>query len=254
MWRRDAARDRGADAGGVVSSQENEDAREDAELAEKWLVEASQHRPKADAWAMLFAGLRLDDHRDQRRRQRQEQEELDPEQARQENLRFVAGSFTRVYEFLNQHQMFREESTQRALAMMAAALMDVAGGRSSDLFIPPKPRGRPKKPILETQVMGIAARALTELMEAGVSEDDAAAQVARAARAGRCSGYRKIDVKLVKGWRHRLNQGPAPGTPDMALARYKTPLPSIIANDANAKADFLLAILRKNTGLRSLSE
>ena len=230
------------------------DAEEDRILATKWLGEALQHRPDPRAWANLIARLRLNDHRDQRRRQRLKESESNVDQARQENLRYVAGAFTNIFEYLLEHEIFREAETQRALAMLAMALMDVSHGRRADLFEVPKAPGRPSMQTVETQVMGLTAKAMTELMRSGVARDDAAQQAARAAKAGRCAGHGKIDAAMVKGWRDRLEQGPAPGTPNWALARYNAPYPSSITPDPRVRAEFLLTLLRNNSGLHSFSE
>ncbi|MDQ6702870.1 MAG: hypothetical protein M3Z96_07085 [Pseudomonadota bacterium] len=104
------------------------------------------------------------------------------------------------------------------LIRLHAAIIDLANGRQSDLFVPvSKKPGLPGKGVAHAAVQGIAARALAELVDSGEPVKQAAGKVANALRKGR-KDMRNVTWETVKNWRSRLDEGPgARGTPEDAL-------------------------------------
>lgn len=72
------------------------------------------------------------------------------------------------------------------LIRLHAAIVDLANGRQSELFVPiNKKAGHPGKSVAHAYVQGFAGRALAELIDSGEPRSSAANRVAQALRKGR---------------------------------------------------------------------
>ena len=93
------------------------------------------------------------------------------------------------------------------------------------------------------QMMGLAGRALNELMLAGLKQSDAAGQVARAIQVGKPPGHEKCKGATIIRWRDRLSAGEG-AAPKLAIDRYHADVPGV---DPSERANYLLNWLRRGT-------
>ena len=135
-----------------------------------------------------------------------------------------------------------EPALYAACAPLEAALLESLSGKPHPLF--KRGRGQPMS-LGRRNTMGIAARALEELMQIGSDLEPAAKSVAAAIKVGKPPGHENCTWKTVVGWRERLSAGPGPKAPPIeALLRYRADVPGITHEK---KADFLLSILLRGT-------
>jgi hypothetical protein len=126
------------------------------------------------------------------------------------------------------------------LMRLRAAIVDLADGRQSELFVPIiKKPGNPGKGVVHTALQGLAARALAELAIKQASD-----RVANALRKGR-KDMRDVTGETVKNWRKRLDEGPDGGAPDDALQHYIAPLPPEFGDTSKIRGERLLKALRE---------
>jgi hypothetical protein len=130
------------------------------------------------------------------------------------------------------------------LMRLSAAIVDLANGRQSALFVPViKKPGAPRKSVSHAAVQGLAARALAELDDSGEPIKQASNRVANAVRKGR-KDMRDVTGETVKNWRARLEEGlGARGTPEDALAHYLAPLPPDFGTTSKVRGENLLKML-----------
>jgi hypothetical protein len=122
-----------------------------------------------------------------------------------------------ILAFLQTQDCVMRHGASGPLLRLQSAILDLADGRVSPMFKPmKKPKGHPGMGREEAYRVGMAAQAMSLLMEGGESEDSAAREVAREL------GIKK--AATVKNWRTRLSQGPGPGAPRDALELFNTPL------------------------------
>lgn len=140
--------------------------------------------------------------------------------------------------------VLREDGALAPLMRLHAAIVDLAAGRQSELFVPViKKPGNPGKGVAHAAVQGFAARALTELVDSGEPVEQAADRVARAVREGR-KDMGDVAGKTVKHWRARCKEGPgARGVPDDALEHYRATLD--IYGTSKSRGEYLLKALRE---------
>ena len=197
-------------------------------------TDALTARPKATDWAVLVAGLRWAAEVGRRGGEAGDA----PPGTTASRLALKA-----VLAFLEKQDCVMRHGASMPLAKIQGALTDLAQGRVSPMFKPPvKANGNPGKGKGESLRMGIAARAMSELMDGGDSEDDAARQVA-----GALGG--KMRPATVRNWRARLNQGPGPGAPQEAIDHFKAPLPSWPDSTPTMRGKRLLEILKERSAL-----
>lgn len=132
------------------------------------------------------------------------------------------------------------------LLRLQAAIVDLAAGRQSDLFVPViKKPGNPGKGAAHAALQGFAARALAELVDSGEPVRQASDRIANALRKGR-KNMRDVTGDTVKNWRARLDEGPgARGTPDDALQHYLAPLPLDFGSTSKMRGEMLIKVLRE---------
>jgi hypothetical protein len=126
-----------------------------------------------------------------------------PERALQAVTRFL----------LKQPQM--RSGAVAPLIRLLAAMGDLANGTVSPMFQPrQRPRGQPHKAQANAAVIGLAARTLTELMNAGEKEENAARRVA---------SVLKERAATIKNWRRTILRSRS--ELEAAAAYYHEPLP-----------------------------
>ena len=127
------------------------------------------------------------------------------------------------------------------LLRLHKALVDLSEGRVSPIFRPVKKRGgSPGKGVPEV-VVGLAAKAMDELIHAGNERGEAARKVANAVRAG---GYPKVTTTTITNWRDGCNEGPGGRVPNDAVGQFRAPLPATMGDTPALRAANLLERLK----------
>ncbi|CAN2533031.1 hypothetical+protein [Methylocapsa aurea] len=207
----------------------------DDETLAKWRAEALESLPLADDWADLVACLRWANELDRRGI---EMEKLP------KGLTAAERSLNAILLFMQRQPSLMREGGIAPLMRLHSAMVDVADGIASPLFKPvAKGSGRPGNGITVDTIKGFAARAMSELMEAGDTENDAATKVAKAIRKGRHSDMGDIETKTIKNWRDRLNSGIGPGASAIAIQQYKEELPHDLGSTPRERGQALLRVL-----------
>jgi hypothetical protein len=136
-----------------------------------------------------------------------------------------------------------EDGALAPLARLHTEIVDLAKGHKSKLFVPitTKP-GNQGKGTAQDCIQGMAARALSEFIDAGEPAKQSADRIAQALRKGR-RDMRDITGDTVKNWRARLNEGPgARGVSQDALNHYLAPLD--IGSTPKARGEALIKAFR----------
>lgn len=122
------------------------------------------------------------------------------------------------------------------------AIADIAQSRRSTLFEPVNPPSHnPGKPFADAILMGVAARSLDELMEAGIPKTSAGQRVCAVLR--RRTPPLERPPSTIIGWRDRLREGPG-RVPADALRTYSMAAPENIASqNAERRAEWFLSLL-----------
>ncbi len=199
---------------------------------ERWRAEAQADPPDLQDWADLVVLLRWAADLD-RRGYRNSALPL--------GMTAVEYGLRALLFFLQKQQHLMNRNAVAPFLRLHGAIVDLADGRISPLFRPVRSGrpGAPGKSQIESMIMGLSARAMTQLMNVdGVPMDQAARQVAHAIRLGRIVGYGKVKAETVKNWRARIMEGPG-SAPKLAIDHYNEPLP------AGMSAKDLLARLGK---------
>ena len=140
--------------------------------------------------------------------------------------------------------ILREGGHLAPLMRLQAAIVDLAAGRQSDLFVPViKKPGNPGKGVAHAALQGIAARTLAELVDSGEPVKQASDRVASAVRKGR-KDMRNVTGETVKNWRERLMEGPR-GAQDDAWKHYMESLPPEAGSTSKMRGEYLLKVLRE---------
>ena len=164
-----------------------------------------------------------------------------------------------VIEFLLSFEGLMRESAVIPLIRLAAALRELQDGKKPALLAPrPRPKGgRPGTDLRQAAVIGLAARAMTELMEAGQTARAASDKVCAAIKAGKVVGWQRIKPRTVQAWRARCMEGePDPLRPAIsrdAWRQYNERLSPDMGNTPADRAERLLFVLRTG-GARGLSD
>jgi hypothetical protein len=132
------------------------------------------------------------------------------------------------------------------LLRLHKAIIDLAEGRVSPIFKPAKHRGGSPGMGVPEVVIGLAAKAMDELMQAGAGRDDAARKVAKAVHKG---GYRRVTPKTIAHWRDGCKEGLGGRVPKDALAHFREPLPSGMGDTSAPRAAALLERLKRAKAL-----
>jgi hypothetical protein len=201
----------------------------DEETLNAWRAQAITEQPNSRDWAELVVMLRW---------------ATELERPGATNPRLPAGmtapeyALRAVLHFLERQPSVMRHSALAPLLRLRGAIVDLADGRISPLLKPvARPVGNPGKGQHEAFRMGMAARTMSELMEGGASEHDAARRVARAL-GGKISGV------TVRNWRARLNEGHGSGAPQAAIEHYRAPLPPGLGDTPKLRGENLLKRLK----------
>lgn len=101
------------------------------------------------------------------------------------------------------------------LSKLADALWELNEGRTRPMLRATEHAKKPGQSSLHATIKGLAARAMSELMEAGISREKAARRVSAALseanKQGLAEGTRSPSVtwKTVAGWRDKVKEGPS---------------------------------------------
>lgn len=213
---------------------------DDATMA-TWRAEAKANPPNPDDWAHLIGMLRLAAELD--RHGAKHPDEPGAAIGASECALDAVVKFLQKQPYLN----LRGEAVA-PLVRLRLALRDVTEGRAPPMFkTVGAARRNPGRGQAEMMIQGLAAKALSEFIEAGTAPKVAAARIATALQGAAQRRMGKIDAKTVINWRNRLMQGPGPGSPPMALAHFKAPVESGLGETASAKAESLLKVLRERS-------
>lgn len=210
---------------------------DDATMA-SWRAEARANPPNLDDWAHLVGMLRLC-------------AEINSHSASNPDLPGAAISSAEcairaVVSFLQKQPYLNLRGEAVApLVRLQLAMWDLTEGRAPPMLKPVSGgRGNPGKGQAATMIQGIAARTLSEFIEARVPPREAARRIAHALNAASRRGMGKITGATVINWRDRLKQGPGPGAPDIAVDHYRAALPLGMGETPLARAENLLVVLR----------
>jgi hypothetical protein len=145
-----------------------------------------------------------------------------------------------VLRFLMKQPGLMERGDYQPLMRLNAALCDLKVGKSSELFEPAKkPKGgHPGGGITYDHLKGIAAQALSRLIEAGDDKKEAAERVARSCP----KNMGKVNAKKVINWRALLMMGVGPGASEIAVQSFLDPVPG---STPRAQGELILKILAK---------
>jgi hypothetical protein len=197
--------------------------------------------PDIEAWMTLVATLQIAAGR----AQQGENHPLLPD-----GLGVIAEYANAFGDFLLAHPWAHAEGLQQPLGRLLAAIMDLANGKTPELFKPiAKVGNRPKDETIGEIIKGQAARALDELISAGEPTEQAASKVLRVLRAGNVLGAKRWTPRTIERWRYRLREGEGAMSP-VALAHFRQALrPDAGATHAQ-RAEWLLGTLRNALAIK----
>ncbi len=211
----------------------------DQKLLSVWWQDALQRCPDQKAWARFIYELRCAAY-------------LEQNDITSSNLapplEPVVATIAALHDFLLAHDFIIGERLHLPTVRIAMGLMDIYNGQRSPLFEPTH-TGKSRKRAVQANVSAVAARALSELVNCDIGLKEAAIMVSRAVHKGKLAGYSKCTASTVQNWRARLEEGEG-GATDIALQRYRAPLPAEAGDDSAARAEYLLNILRTSVVLR----
>ena len=206
-----------------------------------WRAEARANPPNLDDWAHFIGMLRL-------------AAEVDRDSHSPQNIDLPGAAIASaelairgVVDFLQrQPYLDRHGEAVAPLVRLHGALWDLTEGRAPTMFKTINgTRRNPGRGQAEMQIQGVAARTLSEFIEAKVPPKDAARRIAKALEGASRRGMGKITAATVINWRHRLmGAAGGPGAPVEAIQHYREPLPSGLGGTSLERAETLLTILR----------
>ena len=201
----------------------------DDETLNAWAMEAIAHPPTMSSWIDLVVQLRNG---------------ADQDLAHLEDVDQPSGLVTSAHalhhlvQFLESQPLFAQDSSHLLpLKRLSSAVIDLMSGKVSGMFLPQKRPGRPGNASAFEIVKALAARAMSELMAAGLPRQKAAQAVAE-----RC---KPTTWKTVAKWRENLMAGAGPGNPagGPALFAFNRPLEAEMGATPRERAAHLLAEL-----------
>ena len=153
----------------------------DHETFAKWRAEALENQPSPKDWADLVALLRWENELDRRGVEMTDVPK---------GFTAAARSLKTLLLFLQNHRVLMQDGAIAPLMRLNAGMIDVASGTASPLFQPATKRaGPPAKGVTMDIIQAFAARAMSELMEAGNSRDEAAVENRQRASQGTPRGH-----------------------------------------------------------------
>ena len=212
----------------------------DADTAQRWAEEALHSLPSAESWMKLMLDLRgcAGWYRHEEKNSPQENK-----------LQYPNYAFQKIINFLSQQPHFLEKPNDlEPLMLLHAALVDLSRGRVAPLLAPPKKAGNPGEGMAYEISKALAARAMSELMEGGVSTKEAARRVV--SKLGNFYGKGRVPASRLTNWRARLEQGPGDGlaSDGPALFAYRQKLPLDYGNTPIERAMRIIEDLMTRPG------
>jgi hypothetical protein len=200
-------------------------------------AEAKREPPSPDFWADLYASLVW---------------AAELERCGARNAELPEGATTSEYAlhaviaFLQATPSLNRLAAIGPLLRLDTALVELADGRVSPMFKPVKKRGGSPGAGVPPVAIGLAARAMDELIRAGSGRSEAARQVAIALQT---AGYRRVSAKTVANWRDGCNEGPGGRVPGDAVKSFRDPLPPGMGDTPARRAASLLERLKRARAL-----
>jgi hypothetical protein len=209
----------------------------DLDTFSKWMDEALQHLPTAEAVAELLVMLRW-------------YRELELKGIKNDKLpnelTFCERSIYCILELLKNNNYTQKYGGGIALMRLHSNFIDIANGKRASLFEPKERRsGKPPNDTIDEVIKGRAAGTLSQLIEARDKAGEAADRVAKALRKSR-PDMRDVTGNKIINWRERLMEGEgAPGASETALKHYKDCSTADFGNTPRARGENLLKQLEK---------
>jgi hypothetical protein len=191
--------------------------------------------PDPKSWAQLVRGLGHAADIDR----------AEPRKTTQPGLKAAWLAMSYLFDFLSEQPAFiNDPSAIAPIARVYTGLRDLHRGHLGPMFQIPKKAGAQSDRMMLGIIKGVAARALSELISAGVPKDEAATKVA-----GACGTLRelgRVSRNQVINWRARYQGKPGPGAQKDGPNRfaYDRKLPEDMGGTAAERADSLLRELR----------
>jgi len=231
-----------ADKAGTKGGEAAPDGFPDQATLEAWEAEALAMLPDPTFWIKLACNLRL-------------AAEIDRRPTKDFNLPIgmtaaLSALHRVVFLFKEQRYFICHPECIEPLMRLYVAMLDIIQGRVSPMFKPlsRSKGGSPGKGVHFAIIQGIAARAMTALIEGGTPLPEAAQKVATALRGDGRRGLRNVRAETVTNWREKIMQGEGPGAPRAAVWTYHKPLAPDMGDTPLARADALLRSLREVKG------
>ena len=159
-----------------------------------------------------------------------------------------------VVDFLQACPELMQAGAVGPLTVLSAALRDLQKGKRPSFLLPRNVTGgRPGTGEARAAVIGFAARAMKELMDAGETAPEAAKAVHKAIKVGKAAGWKKTSPATIKNWRARCEEGPGPDISSRAIEHYKAPLPQDMGDTPTVRAKNLIKVLSESSA-RGLGE
>jgi hypothetical protein len=204
-------------------------------LFEQWQREVPEPLPNPDDVAEMIAHIRANAAVDREVWSKREPPDV---------LTAVQGCLVGVLRLLEKQPGLMERGDLAPLLRLNGALSDLTVGKVSNLFKPAKKKAGRHVSSQHELLQAMAARTLSELIEAGDDKDQAASRIARALKVRR-SDMGDVSAATVVNWRERLIQGPGRGASEEAVQQYNMSLPDRFGETPRLRGEALLKALAK---------
>jgi hypothetical protein len=144
--------------------------------------------------------------------------------------------------FLKAEPMLAQTGADEALLPLLVSVRELAEGGNPSL-LRPFVKGRPRKGYDAAFAIGMAARAMNELMKAGERPEIAAGKVAKALKQGAPDQFSKITKATIKNWRNRCLEGDGAPIEEGAVKHFNATIPPELGQTHAEIAASLLIIL-----------
>jgi hypothetical protein len=217
--------------------------RPDAAQEAQWRAEARANPPEPESWEEFYVALRWAKKLDELDRK---PEIIPPECP--PGLWPISYAMLAFNHFLLNQRRLPFLANGHPVSRLIAAIGHLASGGG---YVPPflKPierrRGNPGNGDGAAMIQGVAAHTYSELMEAGLSPDEAGRRVASALRQASERGLGPVNATRVQNWHERISCGPGPGAPELAVQHYREQLDPCFGSTPLERGKALLAALEQ---------
>jgi hypothetical protein len=231
--------------------------RPDATLKAQWRAEARANQPDPASWEDFCVAWRwaekLEELDRQQRKRPPEAEEWErtPEIIPPEcppGLWSISYAMLALNHFLLNQRSLPFLANGHPVSRLIAAIGHLAsGGGHVPPFLKPiaRQRGNPGNGDGAAMIQGVATRAYGELIEGGLSADEAARLVASALHQASQQGLGPVSATKIQNWYERISCGPGPGAPELAVQHYREQLDPILGSTPLERGKALLAALEQ---------